>query len=230
MTETRKWSAIATVLVVAIFAAGWFLLISPKRSDAAALRTTAASKADANAQLEQQIKMLQEQQKDLPQQVAVLAGLRARIPNNPALPSLVRDLTEAGRKAGISIDSMTPSVPVAAVAAAPIAPVAESTTGGKTKTQAAPAAPAQTLFQIPLTLNVTGTYFELEHFVSRLENVKRSFLVSGFTLSDGTGENAVDGDLTIVLNGRVFLTQATPATTTTPVAPPAATGDQGATS
>jgi type IV pilus assembly protein PilO len=235
MTDTRKWSAIAAVLVVAIFAAGWFLLISPKRSDAAALRTTAASKASANAQLEDQIKMLQEQQKDLPQQQATLAGLRNRIPNNPALPSLVRDLTEAGRKAGISIDSMTPSVPVAAVAAAPVAPVADSTTdsgstGTKTKTKAAPAAPSQTLFQIPMTVNVTGSYFELEQFVSRLENVKRSFLISGFTLSDGTGENAVEGDLTIVLNGRVFLTQETAATTTTPVAPPAATGDQGATS
>lgn len=230
MTDTRKWSAIAAVLVVAIFAAGWFLLISPKRSDAAALRTAAASKASANTQLEEQIKMLQEQQKDLPQQQAVLAGLRGRIPNNPALPSLVRDLTEAGRKAGISIDSMSPQVPVALVTS-PVAPVADSSSGsaGGT-TKATTAAPAQTLFQIPMTVNVTGSYFELEHFVSRLENVKRSFLVSGFTLSDGTGENAVEGDLTIVLNGRVFLTQETQATTTTPVAPPAATGDEGATS
>jgi hypothetical protein len=81
-----------------------------------------------------------------------------------------------------------------------------------------------------MTVNVTGSYFELEHFVSRLENVKRSFLVSGFTLTEGTGENAVAGDLTIVLNGRVFLTQETPATTTSPVAPTAATGEQGATS
>ena len=230
MTDSRKWSAIAAVLVVAIFAAGWFLLISPKRSDAAALRTAAASKASANAQLEEQIKMLQEQQKGLPQQQAVLAGLRARIPSNPALPSLVRDLTDAGRKAGISIDSMSPSVPVALVSA-PVAPVAGSTTGSTgAKANGAAGAPAQTLFQIPMTVNVTGSYFELEHFVSRLENVKRSFLVTGFTLSEGTGENAVDGDLTIVLNGRVFLTQETPATTTTPVAPPAATGDQGATS
>jgi len=235
MTDTRKWSAIAAVLVVAIFAAGWFLLISPKRSDAAALRTTAASKASSNAQLEDQIKMLQEQQKDLPQQQATLAGLRDRIPNNPALPSLVRDLTEAGRKAGISIDSMTPSLPVAAVATALVAPVADSTTesgstGATTTTKAAPTAAAQTLFQIPMTVNVTGSYFELEQFVSRLETVKRSFLISGFTLSDGTGENAVEGDLTIVLNGRVFLTQETPATTTTHVAPTATTGDQGATS
>ena len=37
MTETRKWSAGAVVLIVAIVAAGWFLLVSPKRSDAADL-------------------------------------------------------------------------------------------------------------------------------------------------------------------------------------------------
>jgi Tfp pilus assembly protein PilO len=238
MTDTRKWSAFAAVLVVAIFVAGWFLLISPKRGDAAELRTTAASKADQNARLEEQIKMLQEQQKDLPQQQAALAGLRSQIPDNPALPRLVRDLTEAGRKAGVSIDSMAPSVPVALVAA-PVAPVAATTSdstdtsgdgGGKTKTKAEPAGTASTLFQIPMTVNVTGSYFELEHFVSRLENVQRSFLVSGFTLSDGSGESAVEGDLTIVLNGRVFLTQETPAITTSPVAPTTATGDEGATS
>ena len=32
MSVTRKWSLMAAVLVVAIVAAGWFLLVSPKRS------------------------------------------------------------------------------------------------------------------------------------------------------------------------------------------------------
>jgi Tfp pilus assembly protein PilO len=235
MTDTRKWSALAAVLVVAIFAAGWFLLISPKRGDAAELRQQAVSKAEANSRLQEQITMLQEQQKDLPQQQAALAALRTKIPNNPALPSLIRDLTAAGHKAGVTIDSMAPSVPVALVAAPAATTGTTGTTGatgatgatgttGTTPTKSA--APAQTLYQVPLTLNVTGSYFELEHYLSKLENNRRSFLVSGFTIKEASTPDAAAGDLTIVLNGRVFLTQAVQAPpTTTPVAASATAGE-----
>jgi type IV pilus assembly protein PilO len=228
MTDTRKWSALAAVLVVAIFAAGWFLLISPKRGDAAALRKQATTEEQANQRLVEQITMLQEQQKDLPQQQAKLATLRTQIPDNPALPRLIRDLTDDSRKAGVSIDSMAPSQPVALVAApaaTPVAPPAGSKSGA-----AHAAAPAATLFQVPLTLTVTGSYFELEHFVSKLETQKRSFLVGGFNIGAASGENATAGDLTIILNGRVFLTQETQAATTPAVVAPATTGDQGASS
>jgi Tfp pilus assembly protein PilO len=237
MTDTRKWSAVAAVLVVAIFAAGWFLLISPKRGDAATLREQAASKAQANSRLEEQIKMLQQQQRDLPKQQATLASLRTKIPTNPALPALIRDLTAAGKKAGVSLDSMEPSPPVAVVSAAttPVVTTTGSSTeadGGSTSTDSASstakgkapahaAAPTETLFQVPVTLNVTGSYFELEQFISKLENIRRSFLVSGFTIADATAEGTVDGDLTVVLNGRVFLSQAVQPTTTAPVAAPA---------
>jgi Tfp pilus assembly protein PilO len=237
MTDTRKWSAVAAVLVVAIFAAGWFLLISPKRGDAATLRDTAAAKAQANGKLEEQIKMLQQQQQDLPTQQATLAALRTKIPTNPALPALIRDLTVAGQKAGVSLDSMAPSPPVAVVsaAAAPAVTSSSNSTEGdstssatdstsstpKSKAPEHAAAPTEALFQVPLTLNVTGSYFELEQFISKLENIQRSFLVSGFTIADATTEGTVDGDLTVVLNGRVFLSQAVQPTTTASVAAPA---------
>ncbi len=92
------------------------------------------------------------------------------------------------------------------------------------------AAPTSTLFQVPLTLNVTGSYFELEQFVSKLETVRA--LVPGDRLHARSRHGRATrsrGDLTIVLDGRVFLSQPTTATTTTPVVAPA-TGDQGATS
>jgi Tfp pilus assembly protein PilO len=235
MTDTRKWSALAAVLVVAIFAASWFLLISPKRGDAAALRGKAAAKSEENARLAEQITMLQEQQKDLPTQQAQLAAMRTQIPTNPALPSLIRDLTAAGKKAGVSIDSMAPSLPVALVEAPATTVVAPTTTGGDSAasgstgstTATTPpqhaAAPTSTLFKVPLTLNVTGSYFELEQFVSKLETVRRSFLVTGFKLTGATTVGAKENDLTIILDGRVFLSQPTTATPTTPVVAPATT-------
>jgi type IV pilus assembly protein PilO len=231
MTDTRKWSALAAVLVVAIFAAGWFLLISPKRGEAADLRGKADAKAQANASLQEQIAMLQEQQKGLPTQQAQLAAMRTQIPTNPALPSLVRDLTAAAKKAGVSIDSMTPAPPVALVEA-PATTVAPTTTGedsastgstaAKTPSTHA-AAPTSALFKVPLGLSVTGSYFELEQFVSQIEKLRRSFMVTGFALTEGATSDAAPGDLTIVIDGRVFISQPTTATTTTPVVAPATT-------
>ncbi len=38
MSMTRRWSLLTAVLIVGILAASWFVLVSPKRSDAAGLR------------------------------------------------------------------------------------------------------------------------------------------------------------------------------------------------
>lgn len=221
MSVTRKWSLMAAVLVLAILAAGWFLLVSPKRGEAAALREQTVSQEDANARLVQQLEVLKAQQAELPQQRAKLAVMRTQIPDNPALPTLIRDLTAAGRRVGVSIDTMAPAVPVPAVAAVPAAPVATTTTADASGTTTpAPAAPvAPSLFQVPLTLNVTGSYFELEQFVNKLEGLKRSFLVSGFTVAPAGGADAGaastepdapgPGDLTLALTGRVYLSPAT---------------------
>lgn len=221
MSVTRKWSLLATVLVLAILAAGWFLLVAPKRTEAAALREQTVSQQDANARLLQQLAVLKAQQAELPQQRAKLAVMRTQIPDNPALPRLVRDLTAAGRKVGVSIDTMAPAVPVPVVA-----PV-----GTPAAASAEPTAP--TLYQVPLTLNVTGSYFELEQFVNKLEGLKRSLLVSEFTISPAnstTSTNAATsgtssaGDLTLALQGRVYLAPATAAPAAvqpTPAASPA---------
>jgi type IV pilus assembly protein PilO len=200
MTVTRKWSFLALLLVVAIFAAGWFLLISPKRGEAADLKSQTASQEEANSRLEQKLQVLVAQQEELPRQRARLAQIRTQIPDNPALPALIRDLTSAGRKVGASIDAMSPALPTALAPAAQV-PVASGT-------EATPAAPAAAaLYQVPLTLEVSGSYFELEQFVNKLEGLKRAYLVTGFTLGEGEGdaEGGTAGDLKLSLQGRVFL-------------------------
>jgi Tfp pilus assembly protein PilO len=211
MTDTRKWSAAAVVLIAAVFAAGWFLLVSPKRSDAADLKTQTATQDSANVTLQSKLEELKAQQADLPRQRARLAEISTKVPDNPALPSLIRDLTAASRKVGVSLDTLAPAAPVAVsatapgvVAAAPVAPAAATNVA---------------LFQVPLTLNVTGSYFELEQFVNKLEGLKRSFLVTGFSISDATSDKAALDDLTIALTGRVFLSQDTTPAAVTPVAP-----------
>jgi Tfp pilus assembly protein PilO len=227
MTDIRKWSAGAAVLIIAIFAAGWFLLVAPKHHATADLRARAVAQDADNALLQQKLQVLQAQQQDLPQQQAKLATLSTQIPSNPALPSLIRDLTAAAAKVGVSIDSMAPSAPVAVVAA-PVTAVAAPAT----PTSGAAAA-SSTLFQVPLTLQLTGSYFEVEQYLNKLEGMKRSLMITGFTLAPGGASTTSSStastsgtsgsDLTVTLNGRVFLSQVTAPTTTTPIAPAATT-------
>jgi Tfp pilus assembly protein PilO len=234
MTLTRKWSLVAFVAILAVFAAGWFLLISPKRGEAADLKSKTQAQQGTNAGLLQQLAILKVQQADLPTKQAALAELGQQIPDNPALPGLIRNLTSASRQSGVSLDELSPALPVplaGPVAAAPVAPPADATSAATTDTSAtdtAPApvvaaAPAPTLYQVPLVLKVSGSFFELEQFVNKLEGLKRSFLVTGFTIApitDTTTTGTAAGDLVLTLQGRVFL--APPATApapTTPVAP-----------
>jgi type IV pilus assembly protein PilO len=229
MNDTRKWSLVAVVAVLGILAAGWFLLVAPKRTEAADLKTKAAAQEESNSGLEAQLSQLKAQQADLPKQQARLAVIRRHLPDNPALPQLIRSLTTAARQAGVTLDSLSPATPAPVVVTVPLAaPAPASTTStdssstdssGTAPAPVAAAPPAPSLYQIPLTLNVTGSYFEMEQFVGKLEGLKRSLLVTGFTITPGNTAGATTGDLSVALQGRVFIAPpAAAAATTTPVA------------
>src|SRR5919107_1682724 len=99
--EKLKQYVVLTVLgCLVVLAAGWFLLVSPKKSDAAALRTQTEQVSVDNAALSTKLQVLKAQAKALPKQQAKLAAVAAKIPDNPALPTLIRDLTAAADDAG----------------------------------------------------------------------------------------------------------------------------------
>jgi Tfp pilus assembly protein PilO len=249
MSMTRKWSLLAAALVVAIMAASWFLLISPKRGEAADLRSKSAAQEQANQLLQQKLEQLKAQAVDLPKQKAQLALIRKQIPDNPALPTLVRDLTAAARKVGVDLVSLAPANPVAMAPAAAQAPVPATTTGGGNSTgttgssgttgtgspaAAAPATPPATLYMVPLKVTLSGSYFEVEQFVNKLEGLRRSFLVTGFSLTPGGEETSStggstdsSGELKLALDGRVFLSPSVVPAAATPT--PAASSASGTT-
>jgi Tfp pilus assembly protein PilO len=183
MDKLKQYVVLTVVASLVVLAAGWFLLVSPKRSQAADLRTQAAAQVTANAQLETQLQVLKAQAKDLPKQQARLAAVAAKIPSNPALPALVRALTTASTSAGVELISVTPSSPTLVAGAAPTSGTAPAATG---TTVAAPAVDAGQLAAIPLTLNVVGGYFQVEQFVSNLESLPRSMRVTNLKLVPGT--------------------------------------------
>ena len=224
MDKLKMYVAFTVLGCLFVLVAGWFFLVSPKRAEVARLNTQAAGQVSSNAVLSTQLANLKAKAKDLPKQKARLAAVAAKIPDNPALPALIRALSSAADAAGVELITVTPGAPapVIAAAAGATAPAAPGSPGA--------AAAAGGLSQIPLTLNVVGGYFQVEQFVANLENLPRSMRVMNLSMTPGANPMkpaaaagaADDGHiLTTTITGSVFMAGAvTPAASV--VAPPVA--------
>jgi Tfp pilus assembly protein PilO len=240
MDKLKQWIALTVLGCLAITAGGWFLLVSPKRAEAADVREQALAQDSANAALRTKLEVLKAQAKDLPKKQADLARVAAKIPDNPGLPALIRDLTAASTSAGVQLVSVTPGTPVAvaAPAAAPVAAApADPAAPAEAAAPAEPAAPADpaaaggvagSLAEIPLAINVVGGYFEVAQFLANLENLSRAHRVTNLTLAPGTSPTAKETEagsaedgrtLTSTITGSVFMAANRPAAT--PVVAPA---------
>jgi Tfp pilus assembly protein PilO len=171
MTRTRTWSVATALLVLLVIAAGWFLLVAPKHASADQARTEAAAQESTNAGLQAQIAQLQAQQKDLPKQQAIIADIQQRIPQNPQLPALIRSLSSMAVASNVQVRSLTPLALVATQAAAPTDAVGPN---------------GETLQVVTMAVEVDGTYYNVERFLNKVEQLKRSLLVTGIDMQVGT--------------------------------------------
>lgn len=238
MTRTSQWSAVTALIVVVLFVAAWFLLISPQRSAAADLRAQKVAQDDANLRLQQKITQLEVQQRDLPKQRARLAAISAHLPATPELPKLVRELDKEAKASGAVLVSLTPSVPAtrapggpgagAAAAPAPGAPAGSGAAAAPAPAPAgAPAGGGPYLQEIPISIKVQGSFVELEQFLNKVELLKRVVLTTTVAISEqgrAVGDDAPkrDGkgeDLEMVLTSKVFMATPLPAAKTGAGAP-----------
>ncbi|CAA9362483.1 MAG: hypothetical protein AVDCRST_MAG16-3183, partial [uncultured Frankineae bacterium] len=118
MDKVKQWVALAAAAALVLGAAGWFLLISPKRGEASELRDRHAAQELSNQQAATQLAALKTKAEQLPRKRAALAAVAAKVPTGPALPALVRALTAAARSAGVELVSVAPgaATPLAGMA------------------------------------------------------------------------------------------------------------------
>jgi Tfp pilus assembly protein PilO len=214
MNQTRAWSFGAAVVAVLLVIAAWFVAISPQRSEAADLRDQTTAQQQSNEQLKLKTKQLQAQFASLPERQAQLAEIKQQLPDNPALPALIRDLSSHASTAGVALVSVSPGDPVPATPAAPAAPGAVSTAtarGGQ-------------LLSIPTEVVASGSYADLTLYLQRLQTqMRRAFLIEGIELAPLQDKDTTKGPLSMKLTGQIFvLDSAAPAAAggvTAPVAP-----------
>jgi Tfp pilus assembly protein PilO len=197
MARTRKWTMGTAAVVVLILLAGWFLLVSPKRASADELRASTATQEATNLTLASQLEALKVQKAGLPAEEAKLATIRQQIPDNPALPPLIRSLSSIAKKTGVTLQLIAPAPPTANASPA-VAPAGPPATGVVPQLQT-----------ISLTINFFGTYANVELFLNHLEMLKRSFLVTGLQMSPGTATtNGVTKSgsptLAVIMQARAF--------------------------
>jgi type IV pilus assembly protein PilO len=230
MDKLKQYLVFTLLGCLLVLAAGWFVLVSPKRGEAAELRSQAEMQVSANAALETKLAVLKAQAKNLPKQQAKLAAVAAKIPDNPALPALIRALTSAASSAGVELVTVSPG-PVGLVGAAPAAATTPVAPGAAKAAAPAAGTAAGTLAQIPLTLTVAGGYFQVEKFVANLENLPRSMRITGLALTPGVnpvkpvvaGATEDGSTLTTTITGQVYLaSNRAPATPVTVPGAPAA--------
>jgi Tfp pilus assembly protein PilO len=179
MTRLRQLWLLTALGTLAALMGGYFLLVSPQSNKAAALRDETATQQQMNAQLQRQIAELNRQKKDLPQQQADLARFARLIPNNPAMPALIRSLSDAADNAGVELHKIAPSVPDWAKGMDP---------GTRVQVQGKLAAPnGQVLVNIPVALTVIGEYSNISSFFAELEDMNRALLVGSFDLKRPEG-------------------------------------------
>ena len=209
MSNTRPWILGASALSVLLAVAGWFLLISPERSKATDLHAQRVAQVQKNDQLRLQIAQLQAAYKTLPAKQAELAVIKRQLPNNPALPTLVRSLTSIAAASGAGLTSVAPGAPAAATAAGSGAAATAAVTPG--------------LMVVPVTIVVDGSYAENELFLQKLQNaVTRAFLVQKVSvsvldqasLSNDTPFKPSGNLLRTTISGQIFVLQDQPVATT----------------
>lgn len=235
-SNASRWGAGAGLLCAVMVLATWFLLISPRRSEAADLRDQTANRAQLNDQLRLDIEKLRSQFADLPRQQAVLAAIKLEMPELRAQGDLVRRFDDLAESSGVKLSSYSQGAAVLATAGG--APGATPVPG------AAAATPSGTqVFQVPTTLSFSGDYFSAARFVKKLQTeMTRAFLISSLNIStdsggDGSGGSAADGDVTISLSGTFFVLRTggsmaapvVPSPTSTPTPTPSVTGTPTAT-
>jgi Tfp pilus assembly protein PilO len=199
----RSRAVIVGVLLGIVVVLIWNLLIfAPKGRDLSQAKKDTQIEEQKEPQLRSQLAALEEISKNGPEIAAQLDRLGAAVPTSPDLDGFILSANQIAVQSGIDWLSVSPGV---------------VTVG--------PAGPSV----IPLTISITGGFFQVLDYLNRLEDMGRLVIVDGLTASagasGGTGGVAAAPTssaptLAITLTARMFtMAPPAPAPGSAPTAP-----------
>lgn len=184
----RNIYILSGLLLVVILAGYWFLLLGPLRGRIAEVDQQIVAEGTKLAQNQAQLAVLERSRLDAQRNQARLIELAKMMPERTELPSLLLQIQDLATESGIEFMTISPGQPIAAG-----------------------------LYQtVPLALQFTGTFFDLNDFIYRAEQMAagpgRILTVKTLSLAL-VGENSASASprLTVGLTLYAFQ-QALPAT------------------
>lgn len=168
----RLWLAGGLVAIIALIAASWFLVISPKFAEGDEVEAEAETTRLQLIKLKKDVTKLAEQAKQQATYQAKLRTSQAALPTSYGIPAFLRQLQDSGAAVNVQVSGFAVAGPV------------------KSATDA-------TAAELPITLTAEGSPADLSRFFTRLQNVQaRAVLIESIGLTtapDGGGLSASIG-------------------------------------
>lgn len=220
-SKARAWIAGTVFVAVVMLVAAWFLLVSPVLASASETSDLATAQDDQNALEQVRITGLKADFDKLDAHKAELAVLRQGIPAQLDHSQFQRDIATIAVAHNVTVVSLTTSsslkvevkLPTAEAPAA--SETSETTTdGAATETPAAEPAPlVSDMYEVPISIELIGTYENVLNFVTELQTVNpRLVLITGLegtalkaAEASGGAPATTDGDLSVVLTGQMYV-------------------------
>jgi type IV pilus assembly protein PilO len=175
----RLWLAGGLVAIIALVAASWFLVISPKFAEGDEVQAEAESTRLQLIKLNKDVAKLAEQAKQKATYQAKLETSQAALPTSYNIPAFLRQLQDSGAAVNVQVSGFAVTNPV--------------------KSAVDP-----TAAELPIALTAQGSAADLSRFFNRLQNVQtRAVLIESIGLTSG----AESGGLTASIGLKAFCLQ-----------------------
>jgi Tfp pilus assembly protein PilO len=189
---SRRVTALVAFVLLAVTAAWWFFLISPRNARIVELgddRDAAVAEAD---RLRAAIAQLQSVQENDVAYLAAIGKLEAGIPERAELAVFIEEVTALAEDVGVNLEAISPAEPI----------------------------PVQGLdaYEIAVSLAMTGEYFELLGFLFGLDDMERIVVVDSVSItatSGGAAAETTTTTTTTIADGDAASTTSSSTTTTT---------------
>src|ERR1700722_6294900 len=154
------------IIVLAVAAAGWMLVVSPERKKATSLNAQVESAKSELSTAEGQLSTARGAQSQYASAYSTVVSLGKAVPAAPEVPSLVYQLANATNERSVEFNSIV--------------------AGGSTGSPSSAAAATAAFTEMPFTFIFNGGFFDLEHLFREL---------TSFTNYSSSGGLTVDGRL-----------------------------------
>jgi len=169
---------------------GYFMLISPQKSQTASVRASIAAAQQRNDVAKARIASLEQQNANIAKYQAALTQAELALPPTSGMPDFLRMLQALGAATQTTIASLSVSPPAPLVANAAAGSSTTSTSSTSSTSSGSGSTQGAAVYGLSINMTVTGGTTQLGDFLNQLQTVQpRAVLISSVTQTQsGTGK------------------------------------------